>query len=201
MNKKILALAVFFCAIMSFTSCMNDDDDGDNVSDEWKTYNNKFVNDAASSSEYSSRASMSGNGSIYWKSIDDFIQDDTSTASLSTKITESGTPYITDSVSVRYEGWFYLLDGTKYTFDSTEGDKNGIAFHTRVNSGLVDGFATMLQYMKKGDQVEVCIPYLLGYGTTGSYSNNVLVIPGYTTLWFKMKLMDIYPDNPDEWNK
>ncbi|NDV94627.1 hypothetical protein D0T84_06785 [Dysgonomonas sp. 521] len=201
MNKKLLALAVFLCTIMSFTACMNDKDDDDNVSDEWKTYNNKLVNEVASNSVYSARASMSGNGSVYWKSVDDFIQDETSTASPSTKITESGTPYMTDSVAIRYEGWFYLLDGTKYTFDSTEGDKNGIPFRTRVNSGLVDGFVTMLQYMRKGDQVEVCIPYLLGYGTSGFYNSGVQVIPGYTTLWFRMKLMDIYPNNPDEWNK
>lgn len=197
MNKKILAFAVLFCAIISFTSCV-DDDDENTVSDEWKTYNDKLVREAsATGSGYTSRTSMSGNGSVYWKTANDFIPDTKS--GLSTKITEEGTPYSSDSISMRYEGWFYLLDGTKYTFDSTE-DRNGTPYKARVYK-QIDGVATMLQYMKVGDQVEVCIPYMLGYGTTGMYSGTTLVIPGYTTLWFRIKLLDIYPDNPDEWKK
>lgn len=191
MNKKIIALIVLFCAIVSFSSCVDNDDDN-TVSEEWKAYNDKQVREVSSNIEYSPRASISGNGSVYWKPLTDFIPGDKPLIDI--------YPIFTDSVSIRYEGWVYQLDGTKYTFDSTEGDKNGIPLQTRVN-GLVDGFTTMLQYMKIDEQAEVCIPYLLGYGTTGSYSGTVQIIPGYTTLWFKIKLMNIYDETKKEWIK
>lgn len=193
MNKKIIALIVLLCAIVSFSSCVDNDDDS-TVSEEWKAYNDKQVREASSNTEYTPRASISGNGSVYWKPITDFIPGDEPSIDV--------YPIFTDSVSVRYEGWIYQLDGTKYTFDTTEGDYNGIPKKRYVNNTLfVDGFRTMLQYMKIDEQVEVCIPYLLGYGTTGSYSGSVQIIPGYTTLWFKIKLMNIYDDRKKEWIK
>lgn len=194
MNRKLFTFLVFICSIVSFSSCV-DDDDNNTVSEEWKTYNDKQVREAsATGSGYSPRSSISGNGSVYWKSITDFIPGDTPSI--------DRLPIFTDSISMRYEGWFYALDGTKYTFDSTEGDKNGIPYRGYINNGLIDGFATMLQNMNIDEQVEVCIPYLLGYGTVGSYnSSGVQTIPGYTTLWFKIKLMNIYDEKKKEWIK
>ena len=55
--------------------------------------------------------------------------------------------------------------------------------------------------MKIDEQTEVCIPYLLGYGTLGSYSSGVQIIPGYTTLWYKIKLLNIYDEKKKEWVK
>lgn len=191
MNKNFLILAVLLGVLISFGSCVNDDDDN-TVSQEWKTYNEQQVI-KASSSGYTARSSQSGNGNVYWKSIDDFVPGDAPSI--------DKYPIFTDSVSVRYEGWFFRLDDTKYTFDSTEGDKNGIVLRTRVNGGLIDGFATMLQNMRIDEQVEVCIPYRLGYGTAGSYSSGVQIIPGYTTLWFKIKLVNIYDEVKKEWVK
>lgn len=191
MNRRILILAVLFGVLISFSSCVNDDDDS-TVSQEWKTYNEQQVRNA-SSSGYTARPSQSGNGSVYWKSITDFVPGDEPSI--------DRFPIFTDSVSVRYEGWFFRLDDTKYTFDSTEGDKNGMVLRTRVNGGLIDGFATMLQNMNIDEQAEVCIPYLLGYGTVGSYSSGVQIIPGYTTLWFKIKLLNIYDEKKKEWVK
>lgn len=50
----------------------------------------------------------------------------------------------------------------------------------------VPGFATMLQFMKPGDRVEVIIPYKYGYGDGSKGS-----IPGYSTLIFDLTLIDI----------
>jgi FKBP-type peptidyl-prolyl cis-trans isomerase len=172
------------------------DDNTSDIDEEWKAYNEQQVADVSKNTDYQPRKSQSDNGSIYFKYIDFFAE----TATKSTKITDDGTPYFTDSVAIRYEGSFLLKDGTKYTFDTTEGDNNGRILRSRV-SGFVDGFATMLQHMHKGDQVEVVIPYLLGYGTYGNYSGSVQTIPGYTTLRFKIYLLDIIPDNPDEFKK
>jgi len=189
MNYKLFALIALLCSV-AFISCSTDDNY--KIDEEWKAYNEQIVIDIAKNSEYSQRASLSGNGYVYWKSVDDFVPDEKS--GLSTKITEDGRPYITDSVTVRYTGWYLLADGTKYTFDTTEGDYNGVPRSFPV-SGVVDGWSTMLQYMKVGDQVEVCIPYRLGYGAVAQ-----TYIPAYTTLWFRMKLLDIIPSNKGEWD-
>lgn len=191
MNKNFLVLAVLFSAIISFASCLNNDDEDKGVSEEWIAYNNKQERDAASAG-YIERESVSRNGSIYWKYVDNFV-DETLAGTITDK---DRKPIFTDSVSLRCEGWFYYLDGTKKTFLE---DDNAILLKRRINSGifpLTDGTITMLQNMIIDEQVEVCIPYMLGYGTAGRYSNNVQVIPGYTTLWFRIKLMNIYDDDP-----
>lgn len=191
MNYKLFAL-IAILSIIIFSSCTSTDDY--EIDTEWKEYNEKIVMEtAANTAEYTRRASLSGNGDVYWKNVTDFIPDEESTPS--TKVTEDGTPYYTDSVTVRYTGWYLLKDGTKYTFDTTEGNNNGVARSFSV-SGTVDGFSTMLQHMTVGQQVEFCIPQRLGYGATAQSA-----IPAYTTLWFRVKLLKIIPSNKGEWDK
>lgn len=187
MNYKLFAFLVVLCSVF-FISCASDDSTN-GIDEEWRSYNETIVIETgAKTEEYKSLASLSGNGSVYWKSITDFIPQEKST-----KVTQEGTPYFTDSVVVRYTGWYLLKDGTKYTFDTTEGSYNGVP-QTFVVGSLVDGFSTMLQHMRTGDQVEVCIPQRLGYGSSAQSA-----IPAYTTLWFRIKLVKIIPNNPKEW--
>lgn len=191
MNYKLFALIAIFSSVI-FSSCNSTDDY--QIDTEWKEYNEKIVMEtAANTAEYTHRKSLSNNDYVYWKYVTDFIPDEKS--SPSTKVTEEGTPYYTDSVTVRYTGWYLLKDGTKYTFDTTEGDYNGVARSFSV-AGTVDGFSTMLQYMKVGQQVEFCIPQRLGYGARSQSA-----IPAYTTLWFRVKLLKIIPSNKGEWDK
>lgn len=200
MNKKIYALyALIFslCTVVVFSSCSDDDTD-DSAVQVWKAYNEKIVEEVRQKSnevldsgyEYTAIKSFSRNGSVYYKASDNIK------SGISTKITAEGTPQFTDSVVCRYTGWYLDSDGDKVTFDTTEGDANkqsGVGFKL---SGVVDGWATMLQYMTVGQEVEVCIPYALGYGSSG-YSST---IPAYTTLWFNLKLLKIIPVNPNEYN-
>lgn len=185
MNKKLFALIAFFCALPLFSSCGSDDDD--EVDEAWKAYNEQKFKEIANDSEYKERKSLSQNGSVYWKDIrsENFFGNDVPAYDPNSK-----PPVFTDSVVVRYEGSFLKQDGTPYVFDSTEGDGNGKVMRTRVN-GLIDGFTTMLQYMRIGEQVDVYIPYQLGYKEAGSYSGYVQTIPGYTTLRFKICLVDV----------
>lgn len=205
MNKKIFALVVLFCSLLFLGACSSSDDN--EIDEEWKAYNEELFRKVALDSEYKARASLSGNGTVYWKYTDFFDEEKVSTP----KITQSGTPYSTDSVVVRYEGWYLLEDGKKVIFDTTEGEANkqdGIGFRiSGVDSngsftGVIDGWITMLLYMKEGDAVEVCIPQRLAYGAAGSYDSyyGYQKIPGYTTLWFNIKLLKIIPDNPEEFN-
>jgi hypothetical protein len=201
MNYKLFALIVIFSTVI-FSSCTSTDNYGIDI--EWKEYNEKIVMETAANPEYTQRTSLSGNGNVYWKYVTDFIPD-----APSTKVTEDDTPYFTDSVSVRYTGWYLLKDGTKYTFSTTEGDYNGVLKTFQVRANMIkelsdtryeniDGIATMLQYMKVGEQVEVCIPQRLGFG---SIAQSYVYIPAYTTLWFRIKLLKIIPGNKGEWDK
>lgn len=205
MNYKLFALVAIFGSVL-FSSCTSTDNY--EIDTEWKEYNEKIVSKtAANTSEYSARASLSGNGNVYWKYVTDFIPDEKS--SLSTKVTEDGTPYFTDSVTVRYTGWYFVNDSTKYTFSTTEGDYNGVANTFQISASMIkeltgtdydkntDGVATMLQHMKVGEQVEVCIPQRLGFG---SIAQTYVYIPAYTTLWFRIKLLKIIPGNKGEWD-
>jgi len=56
-----------------------------------------------------------------------------------------------------------------------------------VVSGVVDGFTTALQHMRKGDRWKVYIPYQLGYGESANSS-----IPGYSTLVFDITLNNFW---------
>ena len=200
MNKKLFALIAIFCSLAFFFSCSTDDNDTV-IDEEWKAYNEKQVADI-DKSVYQSRESESKNGTIYFKYID-FIAE---TTPKSTKITERGTPEYTDSVVVRYEARYYLKDGTPRIFNGTENEFNaqtgrGVRLNSSAarafdNMPITDGFTTMLQHMHIGEEVEVCIPYQLGYGTSGGYytdtnDSRTLLVSPYTTLWYKIRLLKI----------
>lgn len=208
MNKKILALVVLFASLVFLgISCSKGDED--EVDEDWKAYNEELFRKVVADRSYKARSSLSGNGAVYWKNTDFFDKKDGKDVR-TPKITESGNPYTTDSIVVRYEGWFFLQDSTKIVFDSTEDEANAQAGRgmriTAMNadgtiSGVVDGWITMLTNMRVGDAVEVCIPQQLGYGAMGKYTSaGIQTIPGYTTLWFNIKLLKIIPDNPGEFD-
>ncbi len=182
MNKKPFILIALFAALAFLASCSTDDETG--IDEEWKAYHQGLVDEVAANPEYKYYTSRSGNGRVYWKRISDFIPD-----TGDENYDKTLSPQFTDSVHVRYTGWYFYKDGTKYTFDSTE--DNGATYKARVGNNI-DGWATMLQNMVEGDQVEICVPYMLGYG---AYAYNS--IPGYTTLWFKMKLLKVIPLDPN----
>ncbi|MDR2954217.1 MAG: FKBP-type peptidyl-prolyl cis-trans isomerase [Prevotella sp.] len=208
MNKKLLTLLVLFSSLLMI-SC-SDDDNG--IDEEWKSYNEDIYRKVVADPSFTARKSSSGNGTVYWKWTDFFDKEDekNNVTAKGLKATENGTPYVTDSVIVRYEGWYYLKDGTKYVFDSTEGDNNAqVGRGLRLSyidsngslAGVVDGWRTMLTNMREGQAVEVCIPQELGYGSYGNYnSSGYQTLPGYTTLNFYIKLLKIVPDNPGEFD-
>lgn len=203
MNKKIYAFLALFCFVVSFSSCMKDDTT--TIDEAWKSYNDQQIRDVIAN-QYEPLESYSKNGFVYWKNTD-FIANNES-PSKSTKITQDRKPYFTDSVVVRYEGWYLNYDGSKYVFGTTEGDansqagkgcridsKSGLKVSELIEYAVSDGLATILQNMTIGQQVEVVIPYQLGYGVS-KYLN----IPAYSTIRYKIKLLKIIPNNSTEFN-
>lgn len=104
------------------------------------------------------------------------------------------TPCGTDSVLVTYEGRLipsasypkgYVFDTRAYGSFSIE---TNATERFSLSSNLVDGFATALQQMHRGDYWRVYVPYQLGYKNSELSS-----IPAYSTLIFDLILLDFSP--------
>lgn len=135
-----------------------------------------------------------------WQRIKSIYLDQTSEGSATDYIyvkvlergDEAGMPIHTDSVRISYQGRViptasypqgYVFDGTVY------GDYSSATNATakfRVSS-CVDGMATALQHMHRGDHWRVYIPSELGYGKQDMTTSG---IPPYSVLIFEMTLVD-----------
>lgn len=180
MNRKISAVALLLFSLI-WVSCVSDNDD--DIDYEWKTLNEEAYNTAYKSGDYNILMSASKNGEVLWRESDTLTDDHLSS---SLRITSGGKPEYTDSVTVRYEGWYIQKDGTKYVFDTTEQGYNKTPRGFAVN-GVIDGWSTVIQDMKEGEEREIMIPWGIGYGSSGTTT-----IPAYTTLRFYVKLLKIH---------
>ena len=137
------------------------------------------------------------------KKIRVFTQDDTTVGKncdyIYVQVLEAGegadSPLYTDTVRVAYRGRLIptmnYADG--YVFDETYlGDFSWhtVGMSTMAISGkttLVNGFATALMNMHKGDYWRVYIPYQIGYNTSAQNS-----VPAYSNLTFDIALLDFW---------
>ena len=114
---------------------------------------------------------------------------------------ETATPIYTDTVAIHYKG--RLLPSTSYplgkVFDASYNDPFdediSVPYSTLTTGGYIDGVATALQHMRRGDHWTVYIPHQLGYGASG-YSS----IPGYSTLIFEIRMADFWPPETSDGN-
>lgn len=195
--KYILLLALVFSFSAIFLSSCLDDDDEVTIDEEWKSKNEtEFKAVGTSNTDFYKIYSLySGNNEA---NSPDYIwakpSSEIETLGLSIRATVDGHPEFNDSVYCRYEGWYFTKDNEKYIFDSTEGKTTGSTSNPNkvprgfVVSGVIEGWRTALYSMKVGDELEMAIPWKLGYG-----ANSSSAIPGYTTLYFRMKLLKIVP--------
>ncbi|SHE36987.1 FKBP-type peptidyl-prolyl cis-trans isomerase [Dysgonomonas macrotermitis] len=216
MKKKTYSIffVLFAFSLFFATSCLNNDDDEVEIDEEWKALNDTRFNQAAADASLTGLESQTGGGKVYWKKSTVITDSDNPSASI--RVTVTGKPEFTDTVGVRYEGWYFNKDGDKVIFDSTEnesltstingtGNPNKETRYLAVNpattssssnnyiGGMIEGWSTLIQDMVTGEERDVCIPYVLAYGGTARTSSNYVVIPAYTTLWFRIKLIKIYP--------
>ncbi len=108
---------------------------------------------------------------------------------------ETESPCFSDSVRVIYQG--RLIPSVTYpegkVFDATVyGKFDGATGYTvkQLVSSTVDGYATALQHMHRGDHWRVYIPSELGYGPNDNVSNGVITMPGGSVLIFDLILVD-----------
>ena len=191
-NGKVMRMIglSFIIFHLSFSLCACSEDDA--TTDEFANWRER--NDATTD-----QWAASG-----MKRIRTFTQDDTPTGKSSdyiyVEVLEAGdgteSPLYTDTVRVAYRG--RLIPTTNYAngfvFDETYvGD---FSWHTAgvatmaisgTKSSLVNGFATALMNMHKGDRWLVHIPYQLGYNATSSGS-----VTAYSNLTFDIALLDYW---------
>lgn len=197
---------LFLVSTFTMVSCLGGGNDQPKIDEEWKALNETRFNKVATDPAFSPLTSESGNGKVYWQKSDVITNTD---KGITLKTTMDGRPEFTDTVVVRYEGWFFDKDGVKVIFDSTENpslrsrlgyqyglsptpDPNRQKAIFAINpktptknggySGIIEGFSVVLQDMQVGDERVVCIPQQLGYGGTASTYTPGNNAPTYTLI-------------------
>jgi FKBP-type peptidyl-prolyl cis-trans isomerase FklB len=97
---------------------------------------------------------------------------------------EENTPRVDDGkiVTIKYSG--KLITG--YEFDASESYEDFVY-------AFVPGFTEGLKLMKEFGTYEFYIPYELGYGVKGAGTEGTSShIPPYSTLIFRVELLDVY---------
>ena len=200
--KYILLALILFPLAGMVSSCSEGSDDEDEFAN-WQARNDAKTQEWANNSALKKYQTYAIDGTSSKPS--DYIY---------VEVLESGDadgvcPQFTDSCWVAYRG---NLIPTKsypegYVFDQTyTGDFDwSTAYVTKVCSapnlttgaaGLINGFATALLKMRKGDRWRVHIPYQQAYGkndqSTTTTSSSTVTIPGYSNLTFEIALYDFW---------
>ena len=173
MMKNIKILICLFPVIL-FAACA----DGDETNEQWRKDNKEAYEKVKNDTPQA--------GQQVWEALEKNHNLNGGPTDIYVKVITNGTgtehPFQSSQVKVNYAGYFF--DNPNQTFDA--GGTN-VTFSV---DKVVRGFGTALQHMRVGDVWEICIPYYLGYGTT-----NYGAIKGYSTLFFKVTLVEItqYP--------
>ena len=165
-KNKNSFLWCFALVIFAFASCITTD----STLEQWQLDNQAAYDAIKTNSEWKKLETVDGPFGVYYRDLTD-----------PETVLGDVHPIETASVVVNYTGRYY----NDNVFDS--GKKS-----TFLVNQVVRGFGVALQHMRVGQKWDVCIPYWLGYGETGSYTGS---IQGYTTLFFEIELLQInqYP--------
>ena len=201
---------LFYIAItaMVFSSCSDDDNNGENKYADWKNRNDAYflsvLNEAHRQIKLAKQEyPLDWEEHCDWRTYQSYslAQGSTSNSaedSICVKIlrkgTGSGVPLSTDSVRVFYAGRLMptddFPDGEMFDHSGQSNDLSVIFDHSisRPSSFLVSscnrGFATALQHMHIGDLWQIYIPAKLGYGNQLQGS-----VPAGSTLVFNIELV------------
>lgn len=195
-NISILAVALF--AVVGLFSCSEADDEIEEFPN-WVATNEAYFNRLSDSvaSVIAANPSQGEWRRIKCWSLQDSVAGKNSDYILakvvsSAPATETESPLYTDTVTVHYVG--KLIPSTTYS-NGYEFDRSYYEpFDEEISvpsqfavSGVVDGFATAVQNMRRGDHWIVYVPYQLGYGSTTTSG-----IEGGSTLIFDIRLADFW---------
>ena len=194
-SEKLKYTLLVGLALIGLASCQESDD----TPEEFPDWQEK--NDAAFLQIYNEAKAAMARGED-WLMIKGTYRPDASDVAASptdyivVQVLEDGyglvEPYSTDTVLVHYEGKLLPSTSSKtgLTFDSS--------FYLKYEEGVstpyqgcvknfIEGFATALQHMNRGDYWKVYIPYQLAYKSSSTGS-----IPAYSMLIFYLRLEDFW---------
>lgn len=188
--KHYLFIGLSLCAL----AACSESNDNDWDSAEWKKANEDYfeMQYIVHSADSEIRGILPNWAQTTDKSVLEYAHTDCVLIEVLEKGAGTTSPYYSDSVAIHYSG--RLIDTPEtpggYEFDrsylTTLDPEVDPPYEVGV-SELVDGFATALQHMHRGDVWRVIIPYQLGYGTSDHD-----VIPAYSTLIFEIHLVDFW---------
>lgn len=195
-------LAVALFAVFGLASCSEEDDTVEEFPN-WQARNDAFFNSLTDSVLNLLELNPARTD---WKRIKSWSKSDSIEGSNSdyiiVKVIEEGdaasaTPLYTDTVTVHYLGrllpsvsypYGYVFDQSYYgNYYDDVSKPLQMAIGNSGGNMLVDGFATALQHMRRGDHWMVYIPYQLGYS-----SQSQTGVPAYSTLIFDLRLVDFW---------
>lgn len=195
-------LAVALFAVFGLASCSEEDDTVEEFPN-WQARNDAFFNSLTDSVLNLLELNPARTD---WKRIKSWPKSDSIEGGNSdyiiVKVIEEGdpasaTPLYTDTVTVHYLGrllpsvsypYGYVFDQSYYgNYYDDVSKPLQMAIGNSGGNMLVDGFATALQHMRRGDHWMVYIPYQLGYG-----SRSQTGVPAYSTLIFDLRLVDFW---------
>lgn len=195
-------LAVALFAVFGLASCSEEDDTVEEFPN-WQARNDAFFNSLTDSVMNLLELNPARTD---WKRIKSWSKSDSIEGSNSDYIivnvieegdAASATPLYTDTVTVHYLGrllpsvsypYGYVFDQSYYgNYYDDVSKPLQMAIGNSGGNMLVDGFATALQHMRRGDHWMVYIPYQQGYG-----SQSQTGVPAYSTLIFDLRLVDFW---------
>lgn len=195
-------LAVALFAVFGLASCSEEDDTVEEFPN-WQARNDAFFNSLTDSVMNLLELNPARTD---WKRIKSWSKSDSIEGSNSDYIivnvieegdAASATPLYTDTVTVHYLGrllpsvsypYGYVFDQSYYgNYYDDVSKPLQMAIGNSGGNMLVDGFATALQHMRRGDHWMVYIPYQLDYG-----SQSQTGVPAYSTLIFDLRLVDFW---------
>ena len=195
---QMLLCATFFILHSSFFISCSEEETETSEWDNWQERNETY---------FASLPDLLSQDSAPWMRIKSYSLDPATegkpTDYVYAKIIEQGSetecPAYTDSVRVVYQG--RLIPTNTYpegsVFSSTVSGNFSVATASTSRmlvSKLVEGMATALQHMHRGDYWRIYIPHELGYDEQSQTSSSGSVtIPAYSTLIFDVLLVDFAP--------
>lgn len=189
---------LFVClSLLGFASCSEEDDTVEEYAN-WQSKNEAYFEEqyqshlAASSATCFVLKSYSKGDTIQLSDLPhtDCILVDVLPSDFTVEGDKTTTPIYTDEVAIHYNGRLLpsLSYVSGYQFDSSYSGTftEDIAEPSvMLVNGVIKGFSTALQHMRRGDHWRITIPHQLGYGTS-EYNG----VPGYSTLIFEIRMVD-----------
>ncbi len=183
--KNIWYVLILFPILGIVSSCSEDSETEEEFAN-WKERNEAVVNTWASNSALKKIKCYTKDQTTAGTNLDYIYVEELEAGA------GEGTPLYTDTLRVAYRGRLIPSKSYEKGYIIDESFMGNFSWSTASTTdftvaGLVDGFATAVMKMKKGDYWRVHIPYPLAYNTSSTSTR-----PAYSNLIFEIAMFDYW---------